>query len=494
MKICFLTSLLLVFATASAGAAGPDDAVVKVTSACRYPNVIRPWTKAGPTETMGTGVVIPGNRILTCAHLVTYARDVTVQGRDGGRRVDAKIEAVGHGIDLAVLTPNDPEFLARRPALPRATDLPEVMAPVLVYGYPVGGNGLSVTKGIVSRIGFGRYDGGTLGLHLQVDAAINPGNSGGPALVDGKMVGLASSKLVGTQGISFIVPNEEIDAFLADVEDSRYEGKPQLSGEYQPLENEALRARLGLRRDAGGMMIRRPDPSAAGPLREFDVLTQIGDRPIDREGMVQVRDGLRLPFLYLVPRLERGGSVPTRLWRDGHSLEITVPVGRRDNSLIPNLGGRDPAYFVVGPLVFSPVVAETAESYFQLNPALISRNSPIVTRAVDHVRFPGEELVAVTTPLLPHRVARGYDDPVGQVVESVNGVAIRNLRHLVEVLRDAHDEYVTFRFAEDHAETLVFLREELEAATTEVMSENGIPRRGSPDVMAVWERKQPSSR
>jgi hypothetical protein len=124
----------------------------------------------------------------------------------------------------------------------------------------------------------------------------------------------------------------------------------------------------------------------------------------------------------------------------------------------------------------------------------MSRSSPILKRAVDQVRFLGEELVAVTTPLFPHRVARGYDDPVGQVVESVNGVAIRNLRHLVEVLRDAHDEYVTFRFAEDRAETLVFRRAELEAATAEVMSENGIPRRTTPDLIAVWESKPSSSR
>jgi len=53
---------------------------------------------------------------------------------------------------------------------------------------------------------------------------------------------------------------------------------------------------------------------------------------------------------------------------------------------------------------------------------------------------------------------------------------------------------VIFRFAEDRSETLVFRRKELEAATAEVMSENGIPRRGTPDVMAVWERKPSPSR
>jgi S1-C subfamily serine protease len=495
MKICLLTVLIVVFTISSTSAAGPEDSVVKVTATRRFPNVIRPWTKLEPTETTGTGVVIPGNKVLTCAHLVTYASEVTVQGRDGGRRIDAKVESVGPGIDLAVLAPSDADFLANRPPLPRAAALPAAMAPVLVYGYPVGGNGLSVTKGIVSRIGFGRYGGGTLGLHLQVDAAINPGNSGGPALVDGKMVGIASSRLVGSQGISYILPNEEIDAFLEDVKDGRYEGKSRISGEYQSLENEALRARLGLGRDAGGMMIRRPDPgAAAGPLREFDVLTQIGDRPIDREGMIQVRDGLRLPFLYLVPKLERGGTVPFRLWRDGRSLELALPVGRQDNSLIRDLDGREPTYFLLGPLVFSPVVTDTIEAYFQLNPTLLSRKSPLLMRSGDYMRFPGEELVAVTTPLLPHRVVRGYDDPIGQVVESVNGVAIRNLRHLVELLSESREEYVIFRFAEDRAETLVFRRKELEAATSEVMSENGIPRRCTADVMADRESKPSPSR
>ena len=192
MKNCLTTALIIMFAATGVNAGGTEDAVVKVTATCRYPNVLRPWTTQEPIETMGTGVVISGNRILTCAHLVAYARDVAVQGREGGRRVDAKVEVIAQGIDLAILTPVDPDFLAKRPQSARRKTLPEVMAPVLVYGYSIGGNDLSVTKGIVSRIGLAMYDNETVGLHLQVDAAINPGNSGGPALVAGKMVGLAS--------------------------------------------------------------------------------------------------------------------------------------------------------------------------------------------------------------------------------------------------------------------------------------------------------------
>jgi S1-C subfamily serine protease len=497
MRTHLLIAAFLLLPINIATASGPADSIVKVVSQVRPPNPIRPWIRQGPVELSGTGIVLDGRRILTCAHLVNYAREVTVQGRDGGRRVEAKVQAIGPGIDLAILAPTEPDFLRDRPPLPRAEGPPAMMATVLVYGYPVGGAGLSITKGIVSRVGFAAYDEHTFGLRLQVDAAINPGNSGGPALVDGKSVGLAFAQLDEAQRISYILPNEEIDAFLQDVRDGRYDGKPMLSSrlQFQVPDNEALRGRLGLSRDVGGMLVCKVGTDGpCCPLREFDVLTHLGGQPIDREGMVRVRDGLRLPFLYLVPALARDGAVPARVWRSGETLELALPAGREDDRLIRELDGHDPSYFVYGPLVFSPVVGEAASAYFQLNPRLMARSSPILTRATDRIRFPGEELVAVTTPLLPHPIGKGYGDPIGQVIASVDGVAIRNLRQLVGVLRDGRSEYVTIRFADEHSETLVFRRREIEAATSEVMAENGIPRRATADALGVWNGKPSAER
>jgi hypothetical protein len=134
-------------------------------------------------------------------------------------------------------------------------------------------------------------------------------------------------------------------------------------------------------------------------------------------------------------------------------------------------------------------MAQAIPIYYRANPLLGAEDTPLATRRHDRARSPGEELVVVTSPLLPHRITRGYGDPFGSVVRDVNGVAIRSLRHLVEVVRDSRDEYLTFRFAGELSETLVFRRRELEAATSEVMAENGIPRRGSADVLAVWDAK-----
>jgi hypothetical protein len=82
-----------------------------------------------------------------------------------------------------------------------------------------------------------------------------------------------------------------------------------------------------------------------------------------------------------------------------------------------------------------PVYQEAATYYFQCNPMLAGRNSPLSTRRSDRARFPGEELVVVTAPLLRTRMTKGYADPFGQVVSEVNGTKVKNLAHLVDLIR-----------------------------------------------------------
>ncbi|HWE35093.1 MAG TPA: serine protease, partial [Isosphaeraceae bacterium] len=245
-------------ATATAADEGEEAirrSVVKVFATMRVPDYQRPWLKQGAAEATGTGVVIEGKRILTNAHVVTYASQVAVQGNQDADKVRAKVEAVAPGIDLAVLKLEDESFFDRRAPLPRRAELPEIKDAVLVYGYPTGGSGLSITKGGVNRVEFAGYSASTSGLRIQVDAAINPGNSGGPALVGDKMIGLAFSRLNRADNIGYIIPAEEIDAFLKDVADGRYDGKPALFGAFQTLENDALRGFLKLDKKTTGIVV-----------------------------------------------------------------------------------------------------------------------------------------------------------------------------------------------------------------------------------------------
>src|SRR4051812_34614075 len=253
-------------------------------------------------------------------------------------------------------------------------------------------------------------------MPLQVDAAVNPGSSGGPALIDGKMVGLTFGQLGQAENVGYVIPNEEIDAYLDDVKDGRYDGKPHLADRYQKLENEALRAKFGLGREVRGLMIRRPaHADSAYPLREGDVLTHLGEVALDNDGMVAAEGGLQLPFLALIPRLAKGGAVPARLLRDGEPLDVAMPVSNANDQLIKPYAGKYPRYFVHGPLVFSPATSNAAAYYMRLNPGAVL-GGPMLARSGDQEAFPGEELVVVTSPLQPHKVAKGYADPFGLVI------------------------------------------------------------------------------
>jgi S1-C subfamily serine protease len=482
-----------------AGAVGPADSVVKVIASLSYPNPLQPWSKGKAVEVTGTGVVIDGKKILTSAHLVMYATEVHVQPRPGGDKVEAKVAGLGTDVDLAVLTVPEEKFFEKRPALARARQLPRVQDGVAVHGFPVGGTELSVTKGVVSRIDPGASFGLAPGTLIQVSAAINPGNSGGPAVVDDKMIGVVCSRLNDAEGIGYVIPNEEIDGFLARLDHGRYEPKPTdaTGTDFQRLENPALRGLLKLDDKTRGVLVRPPVRRGTDyPLQEFDVLTKIGPYEISNDGMVPLEDDTRVPFLALIPRLAQGRAVPLTVRRGGKEVAVSLPVTTRDNRLIRDYEGEKPSYFIHGPLVFSPAKGEALPLYFRLNPALYGGNSPLVTRRFDRAQFPGEELVVVTRPMFDHKVAKGYDDPVGRVVEEVNGVRIKNLVHLVETIRDSTDTYLQFRFADEGGEILVFDRKEMDRVTEEILEENGIAptRRGSGEVLRVWNRGAARSR
>ena len=242
----------------AAGSGTIENSVVKIFATVRYPDPYRPWTKQSPSDQTGSGVVIEGKRILTNAHVVNYASQVQIQANQAGDKISATVEAIAPGIDLAVLKLEDGTFFDAHPPLARAKVLPDSKDVVLTYGYPEGGNSLSITKGIISRVEFDAYNFPVSGLRIQIDAAINPGNSGGPAVVGDKMIGLTFSRLNGADNIGYIIPNEEINLFLQDIADGHYDGKPAMYDDLQTLENPALRSFLKLPSAVEGTVVHKP--------------------------------------------------------------------------------------------------------------------------------------------------------------------------------------------------------------------------------------------
>lgn len=468
---------------------GVRTSVVKIYATQRSPDLVRPWTKSAPKELSGTGFVIEGNRILTNAHVVRHAATIYVQPYQSAEKLSAKVESIASPVDLAVLTIEDEEFFKERPALIFDEELPSVKSRVTVYGYPVGGDELSITEGIISRVEYTRYFYDAWGLRIQIDAALNPGNSGGPAISEGKLVGVSFSGLNNAENIGYLIPIVEVQMFLDDIKDGTYDGKPHLWDVWQTTENDALREWLKMPKDLGGCMVFGNARNSASPLKVGDVITKVGPHSLDRSGNVKLGNDLQVQFNYFVPTLAKDGVVPLTLHRDGQSVEALVPVHPQKPRLFRYLENGYPRYFILGPLVFSPASAELVQglgSEVRLLRPLVRQSNPLLLRANDAPAFEGEELVVIPSPYFSHRLTKGYSQGTFQIVTKLNGEPVKSLAHLVELVRDAKSKYLEFEFAGTEMETLVFPRQELLDSTDEILSDNGIRKQCSDELEAIW--------
>ncbi len=484
--------LLLLILLASADAKDRiSDSVVKIYSTLREPNFVRPWTKESPREASGSGVILAGKRILTNAHVVAYASQVFVQANQSTERMPAKVKAYVPGLDMAIIEVDNPAFFEQRPPLPLADNLPAMKQSVNVYGYPVGGEQLSITQGVVSRIEYRGVAYGSSAVRIQIDAALNPGNSGGPAVSEGKLIGLVFSKYRAGDNIGYLLAAEEVKMLLKALEKGPYAGKLQLGEEVATTENEALRAKLGLEKEAGVLIVEPFSDKPDYPLKRWDVLVKIGDQPLDSQGNVKVLDELRLNYQYLVPKMARNGHVKLTVLRDHKMIEVNAPVRASIERVMPPLLGKYPRYFIHGPMVFTPatqdIAARIAASALGATYTTYYK-SPLVPRLFDQPSFAGEEIV-ILTQLLPHKTSKGYSPPAFSAVSRVNGTKVRNLAHLVELLRDATGEFLVVELA-GPVEPLVFCRADVLQATEDILADEGIRKQYSDDLESVWHKSK----
>jgi S1-C subfamily serine protease len=160
----------------------------------------------------GSGFVVDSDgTIITNAHVVDGASDVTVSFEEGGDAIDAEVKGVDNDADIAVLKIN-PEGRDLTVLPLGDSDEVQVGDPVVAIGNPFGLQ-RTVTTGIVSALQrqVDAPSGFPISNVIQTDASINPGNSGGPLLnASGEVIGINSQIATGggqgSVGIGFAVP------------------------------------------------------------------------------------------------------------------------------------------------------------------------------------------------------------------------------------------------------------------------------------------------
>jgi S1-C subfamily serine protease len=423
---------------------GPvQKSLVRITSTEVSPDYKAPWNAGSLARGIGAGFVIEGNRIMTNAHVVSNSRYLTVE-RDGDpNKYPARVLFVGHDCDLALITVDAPNFYKNMVPL-KFGGIPELESTVSAYGYPIGGERMSVTTGIVSRIDFQLYTHSSIDQHLavQISAQINPGNSGGPVMQNAKVIGVAFQGYSGdvAQGVAYMVPTPVIRRFLKDVEDGHYNGYVDLAIQYTKLQNPAQRRFLGLKDDDRGVLV--GTVVAAGPcakaLRPGDVLLAIDDHPIASDASVEL-EGERVEMPEVVERKFKAEKVKLDIWRDKQPLSVSVQLDTVPVYLVQahryDVRSR---YVLYGGLLFQPLSLDLVEAY-QPTDLRIRHFFDFYVLEQIYLEHPD---VIILTNILPDPINTYLAPYRGGIVDEINGRKVRTLDDLAKMLAEPADRFV----------------------------------------------------
>ncbi|EEF52040.1 protease Do-like 9 [Ricinus communis] len=461
------------------------DAVVKVFCVHTEPNYSLPWQRKRQYSSSSSGFVIGGKRVLTNAHSVEHYTQVKLKKRGSDTKYLATVLAIGTECDIAMLTVNDDEFWEGVSPV-EFGQLPALQDAVTVVGYPIGGDTISVTSGVVSRIEILSYvHGSTELLGLQIDAAINSGNSGGPAFNDkGQCVGIAfqSLKHEDVENIGYVIPTPVITHFIQDYEkNGAYTGFPYLGIEWQKMENPDLRTAMGMKHDQKGVRIRRIDPTApeSEVLRPSDIILSFDGVDIANDGTVPFRHGERIGFSYLISQKYTGDNAAIKVLRNSAALNFDIKLSTHRKLIPSHVKGRPPSYYIIAGLVFSTVSvpylrSEYGKEYeFEAPVKLLDKLMHAMPQS------PDEQLVVVSQVLVAD-INIGYEDIVNTQVLAFNGKPVKNLKSLANMVESCNDEFLKFEL--EYEQIVVLRTKTAKAATVDILTTHCIPSAMSEDL------------
>ncbi|WP_296000375.1 Do family serine endopeptidase [Rugamonas sp.] len=276
-----------------------------------------------PTHGIGSGFIIsPDGVILTNAHVVRDAREVTVKLTDR-REFRAKVLGSDPKTDVAVLKIEAHNL----PVVPlaRGNDL-RVGEWVLAIGSPYGLES-TVTAGVVSAKGRSLPDDSNVPF-IQTDVAVNPGNSGGPLFnTRGEVVGINSqiySETGGYQGLSFAIPIDVASKIKDQIVATGKVEHAKLGVTVQEV-NQGFADSFGLPTPEGALVSNVEHGSAGdrAGLKAGDVIRKVNGQKIVGSGDLPALVGIAAP----------GDRLALDVWRQGKTVQLNATLANASDKV-----------------------------------------------------------------------------------------------------------------------------------------------------------------
>lgn len=441
MRTAFLPPLLLALTAwgavhCPAAAATETRPVVEVLVSFQEFDTTVPWQRDPAKDRRGFGLMLNDAVIITTESLIRNQTLIEIRRPRSGRKETARLIQADPQIDLALLV------LASATGIP-ATSLPETMAPdatattasilqITAGGETQEGNG-RIVQWKVEELPNAPYSVllGSILTDLNIDG------TGAPVYAGNRLAGI-TLRYNGGSRTALMLPAMFIRQFIDDVQNPPYRGFASAGIAWQPLIDDSKRAYFGIpETETGGIQVLGVLPGANGenPLLPNDIILAVNATPIDAQGYYNDPAWGRLAFPHMIKGHHRpGDQIQVTRIRERQVMTENVVLARFDDKslLIPeNPEGQPEPYLVDGGFVIRELTGRMIKApgkqwTLRTDPRLAHL---YLSRQTDAGK-PGERVVVLST-VLPDPINIGYQHLRDEIIETVNGTAVANLRDVL---------------------------------------------------------------
>ena len=285
------------------------DKVVKINAQMIELDWSMPYKIERSSMAFGSGFFMDTKgHILTCAHVVINAQEISVEiPKYGERRFEADVLGICPQLDIAMLKLRDSKVKIGAFKLGDSSKI-KSGDETFAIGFPLSLPSLKITRGIISGKAFSMF---------QMDTAINPGNSGGPLIKGGKVIGINQGAFVNAVDMNLSVPINQIKLIKEDLYKRRHLiHRPFIGIEYNNLDPSTIKL-LNSKCNSGIYISRvyKGSPLDKAGVKEGDILCKIGRHVLDNYGQMSGNGEQKKMSLYdMINTIPNGGTVSIQFW------------------------------------------------------------------------------------------------------------------------------------------------------------------------------------
>lgn len=444
----------------------------------------RPWAKNASDVRFPLAVVINSSSLLTTAHTVMDATFIQAEKLGSAGGVPARVVLTDPEINLALLTVDTPGFFADLAPVRMADALPLEGS---VQSVRLRNRRIEVSSSRIARIEVQASILGTVEHpFLSVFSDLRGGGWSEPVFLNGTFLGLSVSQ---NEQTARVLPVDVIAPFVAMARNKdSYPGFANLVMRWQSGDDPVLAKYLGLPGEPRGILVNHVPwgSSACGVLRSKDVLLSLDGHAMNADGYyVHPRYGL-LRFTYIPVNHHRAGdTLPAEVWRDGKSVNVSLPLRRAQslNDLIPDQRpDTAPAFLVAGGLVFreldGPYLRSWGDDWRRKAPLDL-----LVWRSLFFdLPTPSRRRILLLSTVLPSAYNIGYHDLKDVAVREINGRMVDSVSSAEAAFRSPEGKFHRIvLYPNPERSEIILDAGALDSATREILESYRIPQRFRPE-------------